>query len=393
MSVETIVLKRPSHISRGCTDALLTFSEYFAGIGLVREGLTEAGWKPLFANDIDPKKQEIYVMNYGPDHFALGDVYNLDPNDVPTTLLATASFPCIDLSLAGSRRGLEGEHSGAFWGFFQVLRGMGDRRPPIVMLENVPGFLTSKEGADFLAVVDALNGLGYRCDAFQVNASHFVPQSRPRIFVVGAQGNIMPQFDPNATNRSTRLRPKTLDKLIRENAKNWGEVPLPDLPDRNKDLADILEAVPEDSDLWWSPEEVQKLVDSMSDKHRAIAEQMFSGNEYSYGAVYRRTRDGVPRAELRTDGIAGALRTATGGSSRQFLFVAGRRQYKVRLLTGREYGRLQGVRDTYQLEGITDNHARFGFGDAVCVPAIRWIAEHCLNPLAENALALQLQPA
>lgn len=364
-----------------------TVAEYFAGMGLVYEGLKQIGWQAVFANDIDPKKQELYVMNFGDDHFVLGDIYDLNPEEVPSSLLATASFPCIDLSLAGSRRGLAGEHSGTFWGFVRILEGMGTRRPPLVMLENVPGFLTSHQGADFIAVIQALNRLGYRCDAFQVDAAHFVPQSRPRVFVVGAQGDLMPRYGDGTWDRPAKLRPQALKQLLAANPQlNWGEVPLPELPLRQRDLADVLENIPEDSGLWWNTAEVQKLLDSMSDSHRQKAETMAQGTEYSYGTVYRRVRQGITRGELRTDGIAGALRTPRGGSSRQFLFVAGKGRYMARVLTGREYGRLQGVRDSYRLDGVSDNHARFGFGDAVCVDVIRWIAENCLNPLAEAAL-------
>jgi DNA (cytosine-5)-methyltransferase 1 len=86
--------------------------------------------------------------------------------------------------------------------------------------------------------------------------------------------------------------------------------------------------------------------------------------------------------ELRTDGIAGCLRTPRGGSGRQILFCAGKGQYRVRLLTPRECARLMGA-DAYRIN-VPLNQALFGFGDAVCVPAIQWIARHYLNPLLEE---------
>lgn len=84
-------------------------------------------------------------------------------------------------------------------------------------------------------------------------------------------------------------------------------------------------------------------------------------------------------AELRTDGLAGCLRTPRGGSGRQILFKAGHGEYHVRLLTPRECARLMGASDF--VVTVPLNQALFGFGDAVCVPAITWIAEHCLDPL------------
>ena len=80
-------------------------AEFFAGIGLMRMGLSQAGWKTIWANDLDEKKWDMYRANYneGYSEFILGDVHNIKGSDLPDCELATASFPCNDLSLAGSR--------------------------------------------------------------------------------------------------------------------------------------------------------------------------------------------------------------------------------------------------------------------------------------------------
>lgn len=111
-----------------CACGEKTFCEFFAGIGLVAEGLRPSGWRCVYANDIDPKKQQAYEARFGKsDHFHLGDVWNTDDvvkriHDRPA--LMTASFPCIDLSLAGQQRGLDGEHSSTFFGFAKVLEAL-----------------------------------------------------------------------------------------------------------------------------------------------------------------------------------------------------------------------------------------------------------------------------
>lgn len=149
-----------------------TVAEFFAGIGLMRRGLERAGWQTVFANDIDMEKEEMYRANFAEaeQHFLLGDIHDLPASEVPTVALATASFPCNDLSLAGSRDGLQGKNSSAFWGFIEVLRGLKNRRPPLVLIENVTGFLTSNEGRDFEDAMLALNDLGYAVDPFILNA-------------------------------------------------------------------------------------------------------------------------------------------------------------------------------------------------------------------------------
>jgi DNA (cytosine-5)-methyltransferase 1 len=143
-------------------------------------------------------------------------------------------------------------------------------------------------------------------------------------------------------------------------------------------LHDILERLPANSVYWWSEERAEYLLNQMSEKHRSIADKMIAGKELSYGTVFRRVRHGKSMAELRTDGIAGCLRTPRGGSGRQILFVAGKGRYAVRLLTPSECARLMGA-DDFKIT-VPLNQALFGFGDAVCVPVIKWIAENYLTP-------------
>ena len=116
------------------------FAEFFAGIGLVRLALENEGWNGVFANDFDPAKLEIYSQNFDSKDFHLVDIAELQAKHIPDVTLATASFPCTDLSLAGARQGLAGKESGTLWRFLEILEDMGSRRPPLVLLENVPGF-------------------------------------------------------------------------------------------------------------------------------------------------------------------------------------------------------------------------------------------------------------
>ena len=115
-----------------------SFAEFFAGIGLMRIGLEAQGWSIAFANDIDPQKYEMYQEHFqdATDHFYLGDVHKLPSDCIPNVTLATASFPCTDLSLAGARVGLSGKQSSAFWGFISKIEGMNERKPSLVLLEN-----------------------------------------------------------------------------------------------------------------------------------------------------------------------------------------------------------------------------------------------------------------
>jgi len=357
-------------------------AEFFAGIGLMRMGLEKGGWRVIWANDIDEDKMKMYRGHFADSeaHFYLGDVHAIVPDQIPTVELATASFPCNDLSLAGARRGLAGQNSGAFWGFVDAMKGMGSRRPPLVMLENVAGFLTSNDGNDFRDACLALNELGYAVDAFIIDAALFVPQSRQRLFLIGKREKRKAgRVAETPTFYESQCRPLALaDFILWHPEIRWSLRSLPAIVRAKTTLADILEVLPANSVYWWNRERADYLLNQMSEKHRMIADEMIAGKEVTHGTVFRRVRNGRSMAELRTDGIAGCLRTPRGGSGRQILFAAGRGRYAVRLLTPRECARLMGA-GQFKIT-VPLNQALFGFGDAVCVPVIHWIAENYLTP-------------
>jgi DNA (cytosine-5)-methyltransferase 1 len=368
-----------------------TFIEFFAGIGLVRLGLEAAGWRSQFANDIDPKKFEMYQVNFDDavETYRLGDIHELNADHISRATLAHASFPCTDLSLAGGRRGLAGDQSATFWAFTKLLEEMDGQRPPLIMIENVTGFVTSHQGQDFAEALAELNRIGYAVDAFVLDAINFVPQSRPRLFVIGV-------FDAPRTkdvSKSLKARDSHLlwsrltDFMTSHSQISWSLLDLPKPPSDSQQLSEIIESIPDDSSRWWSSDRVYYLLDQMSLRHKAVVDRLALSPGEHYMTVYRRVRAGKSMAEVRADGIAGCLRTPRGGSSRQILLVAGDKKIRARFLTPREYARLMGVPEGYKIQ-VADNQAYFGFGDAVCVPAIQWIAENVLDPLlAQEALS------
>ena len=135
-----------------------SFYEFFAGGGMARAGLGSE-WKCIFANDFDEKKAAAYATNWGDEHLRVTDVASLTTAHLPRHAdLAWASFPCQDLSLAGSGAGLKGKRSGTFWSFWRLMMGLAteQRAPSVIVLENVCGALTSHQGRDFALIGSAL---------------------------------------------------------------------------------------------------------------------------------------------------------------------------------------------------------------------------------------------
>lgn len=361
-----------------------TFAEFFAGIGLMRLGLQRAGWQIRFANDLDPKKLEMYRARFpgADEHYALRDVHELADDDLPTVDLATASFPCTDLSLAGGRRGLGGTQSSAFWGFLKAIESMGARRPPLILLENVTGFLTSHGGKDFREAMLALNRLGYAVDPFIIDAARFVPQSRQRLFVVAVSRHDRVKEPASSSYMflESEIRPRALAQFIFLNSDiHWDTRRLAPLPRSERTIEDILEDVPANSSMWWSKQRVEYLMNQMSPRHRELVDAMVSSGARHVATAFRRVRKGRSMAEVRADGIAGCLRTPRGGSGRQIVILVEDGRVRVRLLTPAECARLMGA-DGFPIT-VSLNQALFGFGDAVCVDVVEWIARNYLNPI------------
>ena len=372
----------------------MKFAEFFAGIGLVRLGLEQRGWICVFANDIDPRKAEIYRRNFGEDDLTVQDIAELEACQLPEFDVATASFPCQDLSLAGKRGGLTGKRSSTFNDFIRLLNDLRryKRQPRGVIIENVMGLLTSHEGRDIRTVLSSLTSLGYTVDLLVIDAARFVPQSRVRVFVIGLQEAKVTQPDSISVEAalSHELRGAKVCRVFLENQDvRWGFLDLPTLPSQTvKSLEDVVE-----QDInGFTGERLAKELSYIRGSSRlrlakALSTAQVTGSPV-YLAGFRRMRGDLVSLELRDDGMAGCLRAITGGSSKQLLIQAKPDgSVVVRYMTAREYARLQGVPDDFWIpeNQVAGLHA---FGDAVAVPVLEW-----LGGTVADAFADELVPA
>ncbi len=377
----------------------MRFAEFFAGGGMVRQGLGQ-NWQCVLANDIDPKKCETYRRNWGDGHLVEADIADLDVKQLLQPIdLYWASSPCQDFSLAGKGEGLTGARSGVFVTWIEKISEAKTKGycPRIIAFENVGGLVTSNNGRDFEYVVSSLQGLGYRVGALEIDAKYFLPQSRPRIFVVCVRNDVAIDADllsETATSKfhSGRLL-RSVGNFDKQLASNWVWWKLDEPEKCAHSLADMIDI--KHNSGWFEDDKTQFLLSIMSEANLAKVEERRDGSALHIGMVYKRGRKNAEgqvrqRAEVRFDGVAGCLRTPGGGSSRQTVLVVGQGQVRARLLSVREAMRLMGLPDSYCVPENYNQGYKLA-GDGVAVPIVSYLRDKLFEPLlasqAEQAAA------
>ncbi len=349
-----------------------TFLEFFAGSGLAAEGLRGL-FSPAWANDICPKKAKVYRANHDPTVFHLASIEEVNGRALPAADLAWASFPCQDLSLAGKMEGLNAKRSGLVWQWLRVLDEIRSK-PTVLVAENVLGLVSAENGKHYRALHRALEERGYACGAVLLDAIRWVPQSRPRVFVIATRQKRIPKelvsLCPGWGHpRAIRKAAEDLEHFL------WWNLPQP--PRQTKTLDDVV-----DFDAPVDDEATTKHKLALIPRKHMVRLVQEMTNGFTVAPGYRRMREGVQCLELRFDKISGCLRTPEGGSSRQTLVLKRDGRLCTRLLTVREAARLMGAPKTFKLPG-TYNDGYKAMGDAVVVPVVNYLGRNLLKPLAD----------
>ena len=157
--------------------------DLFSGIGGFHLGFERAGYKVTsFFSEIDKHAIAVYKHQF-PNSTYVGSVTDVRGSELPRIDLITFGSPCQDFSLAGKRKGMEGERSSLI---LEAIRLIGECRPRVFVWENVKGTFSSNNGEDFTAILQAFANIGgYRLEWQLLNTSWFLPQNRERIYLVG----------------------------------------------------------------------------------------------------------------------------------------------------------------------------------------------------------------
>ena len=183
----------------------MKFFDLFAGIGGFRIGLEAHGHECVGSCEIDKYARKIYGKNFGhePEY---RDVRDIDPKDIQDFDILCAGFPCQSFSIVGNRKGFDDKRGNLF---FEIIRLAKEKRPPILLLENVQGLLSHEKGETFRVILQTLDECGYDVSWQLINSRYFVPQSRARLYIIanlrGSSGRkILPLGEVSKRNDKSR---------------------------------------------------------------------------------------------------------------------------------------------------------------------------------------------
>ncbi len=206
-----------------------TFIDLFAGIGGFRTALESLGFSCVFSSEINPHACEIYELNYLENPYS--DITKISEKNLINFDILCAGFPCQAFSIAGKKLGFEDTRGTLF---FDIARIVAEKKPKIILLENVKNLLIHDSKNTFKKICSILEELGYYVSYEVLNANKFnVPQNRERVIIVAS---LIKQFDFSKINLSNKT-PTILDILEPESENHKyldpGEYTLLKKPEKN----------------------------------------------------------------------------------------------------------------------------------------------------------------
>lgn len=337
--------------------------DLFSGIGGFHLGFERAGYEVTsYFSEVDKHAIAVYKHQF-PNSTYVGSVTDVRGGDLPNIDLITFGSPCQDFSLAGKRKGMEGQRSSLI---LEAIRLIRECRPSVFVWENVKGTFSSNDGADFWAIIQAFTDIGgYRLEWQLLNTSWFLPQNRERIYLVGYSATtgrdwrgVFPIGEDDGSTASNEIK----QIGTRRDSNNGAQ---PYQQHRVYDVEGIVPALNQGkSDL------IVKVKSATSDGYEQ-AEVGDSINLSNPNSETRRGRVGKQKAQT--------LETSCNQAVVE--------NYRIRRLTPIECERLQGFPDDHTAYGNYDgevkpmsNTQRYKqCGNAVTVDVVAAVAKNCLS--------------
>ncbi len=165
----------------------IKYIDLFCGLGAFHTAFNnEPRFKCVFACDIDAGIRKIYKANYGID--VHDDIRTINCQELPDFDVLCAGFPCQPFSIAGNGEGFNDAEKGNL--FYDILKIIDSKQPPMCVLENVKNLKTHDDGNTYKTIEDELTSRGYSVTSRVIDATKFgSPQARQRIFIVATKKN------------------------------------------------------------------------------------------------------------------------------------------------------------------------------------------------------------
>lgn len=272
----------------------------FAGIGGFDFGLNAVGGECVFASEIDKFAKESYAVLHGGDHLH-GDITQIEAKDIPDHDVIAAGFPCQAFSVAGKRQGFEDARGTLF---FEVARIAKEKRPKVLLLENVKGLVGHDKGRTLDTIIKALSDIGYRSDFQVLNSKYFgVPQNRERIFIVAVREDLV-ENEAWTDVLGNTVVPKGKRRIQEIDGIKTFNFAYPENDTVEFRLMDFLEDVVEDR-YYLSEDKTAKLVAQLDDKI-----DIRTAGVNKVAGLYGKSQAG---SVYDPNGISATLDTAAGG--------------------------------------------------------------------------------
>ena len=358
--------------------------DLFSGIGGFSLGLKKVfNIKNTYFSDIDKYAIDVFKYNFKKSKY-VGSVTDVQSKELPKIDIITFGSPCQDFSLAGKRRGLEGQRSSLI---SEAIRLICECRPSFFIWENVKGTFSSNNGEDFWAILKEFTNIGgYRLEWQLLNTKWFLPQNRERIYLVGytpnrSRGQVFPIGDYSKKDNVLQVKhPTTATLIARYTALGSGSY----IVERQVDAQEVIVKANTKKGF-----EIAKPGDSINiaqpnskTRRGRVGKQQAQTLETSCNQAvigYSRDKKGKVTNYHEKD-EANTLHSSSGGGGNTDQYITNRQN--IRRLTPLECERLQGFPDNWTLAEDNSDTQRYKMcGNAVTVDVVREVAKRIKKTL------------
>ena len=370
----------------------LRYGSVCSGIEAASVAWHPLGWRASFLSEIEAFPRAVLAHHY-PETPLHGDFTTIRAGEYEPIDLLVGGTPCQSFSVAGLRGGLDDDRGNLA---LEYLRLADRLRPRWLVWENVPGVLSSNGGRDFGAILGGMVELGYGVAYRVLDAQFFgVAQRRRRVFVVGYAGDwrraTAVLFERHSLSGHPAPRREARKDLARSAMLGALDGEFNPTGDLSGPITTGAAHTNRSSVVAFDTTQVTSAANYSNPQPGDACHPLASGAHAPAIAFALRGRDGGAMPEVEGDGDRiGALRAASGGSSRDYVASSA-----VRRLTPRECERLQGFPDDYTLVQARGKPAADGprykaLGNSMAVPVMAWIGQRIA---AVDAIPLQHQAA